>query len=287
MPRAIGSTLLAHIQGDLTTLATCVKLTRRDGLVLGFTSADQNLTFGGFEYKSVDGLDGSALQSRAGTGVDNLEVAGILDDDRISEADLLAGRYDGAEVVFQRVNWADLSMGAITLFTGRFGEITLREGQFQVELRSLTQLLKQTVGDVTSPTCRIRRLGDAQCKLAMSGYRFVRTVSAVVSATTLRFAGDSQASGFYDYGLVTFTTGLNVGIAREVKTHTSVSSLANLDLRAAFPFTVSTGDQATLEAGCDRRFATCRDKFSNGINFHGEPFLPGNDLVFQIARPPQ
>ncbi len=286
MPRTLSSDLLAHMQGELTTLATCVKLTRRDSTAIGFTSADQDLVFDGLTYMAIDGLDGSAIQSNTGTGVDNLEVAGVLTDERITEADILAGLYDGAEVVFYRLNWADLTMGAITLFRGTFGEITLRDGQFQVELRSLTQRLKQTIGDLTSPTCRCRRLGDAQCKVDLTPLQFTRTVSSVISAGTIQFSGDTQAAGYYDSGLVTFTSGANLGVTREVKTHTVIGSNANLDIRTPFPFHVSIADVATLEAGCDRRFATCRDKFSNGINFHGEPLLPGNDAVLKVARPP-
>lgn len=35
----------------------------------------------------------------------------------------------------------------------------------------------------------------------------------------------------------------------------------------------------TAQAGCDKRFATCRDKFGNGVNFRGFPHLPGNDFI--------
>lgn len=286
MPRTISTALQSHLQGDLTTLATCVKLTRRDATTFGFTSADQDLTIGGLTYRAVNGLGSTAIQSNTGTGVDNLEVAGILDDDRITEADILAGRYDGAEVVFSRVNWADLTMGAVTLFRGVFGEITLRDGQFQVELRSLTQRLKQSIGDLTSPTCRCRKLGDAQCKVDLTGFQFTRTVTTVVSPGTLQFAADTQPSGYYDSGLLTLTTGPNTDLTREIKTHAIVAGVAQLDLRTNFPFPISVGDTATLEAGCDRRFATCRDKFANNLNFHGEPLLPGNDAILKVARPP-
>ena len=286
MPRSISTALQAHLQGDLTTLATCVKLIRRDGTIFGFTSADQDLSIDGLTYKAVNGLGSSAIQSNTGTGVDNLEVAGILDDDRITEADILAGRYDGAEVIITRVNWADLSMGSVAIFRGVFGEITLRDGQFQVELRSLTQRLKQTIGDLTSPTCRCRKLGDAQCKVDRTGFQFSRTVTEVVSPGTLQFAADTQPTGYYDSGLITLTTGPNAGVTREIKTHTIVSSTTQLDLRTNFPFPITSGETATLEAGCDRRFATCRDKFANNLNFHGEPLLPGNDAILKVARPP-
>jgi len=31
--------------------------------------------------------------------------------------------------------------------------------------------------------------------------------------------------------------------------------------------------------GCDKRFATCRDRFSNTLNFRGFPTIPGDDFI--------
>ena len=48
---------------------------------------------------------------------------------------------------------------------------------------------------------------------------------------------------------------------------------------------VVAGDAVTVLAGCDRRFATCRDKFANSINFRGFPHIPGNDFVLSYPKP--
>ena len=39
------------------------------------------------------------------------------------------------------------------------------------------------------------------------------------------------------------------------------------------------GDLVELSEGCDRRFETCVARFGNGVNFRGEPHLPGMDLL--------
>ena len=39
------------------------------------------------------------------------------------------------------------------------------------------------------------------------------------------------------------------------------------------------GTRGQLREGCDRTMATCATRFDNAVNFRGEPFLPGNDLV--------
>jgi hypothetical protein len=42
---------------------------------------------------------------------------------------------------------------------------------------------------------------------------------------------------------------------------------------------LAPGTLARLTEGCDHTIATCAGRFANAINFQGEPFLPGNDLL--------
>lgn len=35
-----------------------------------------------------------------------------------------------------------------------------------------------------------------------------------------------------------------------------------------------------MVVGCDKRFETCKAKFSNTVNFRGFPHLPGNDAAY-------
>jgi len=44
--------------------------------------------------------------------------------------------------------------------------------------------------------------------------------------------------------------------------------------------TLTAGDTYTASAGCRKRFDTdCKTKFSNVVNFRGEPHVPGNDQM--------
>jgi uncharacterized phage protein (TIGR02218 family) len=49
------------------------------------------------------------------------------------------------------------------------------------------------------------------------------------------------------------------------------------------PEPIASGDTFTVTAGCDKIFATCRDRFANTVNFRGFPHIPGNDFV--VATP--
>jgi phage conserved hypothetical protein BR0599 len=284
MSRTLSAELQDHIGGIVLTMATLVKVTRQDGEILGFTGHDQNLIFDGVTYESTSAVNASSIRSSQTSGIDNLEIVGMLQSARITDADLLAGLYDSADVEVSVVNWADLSMGRLILLTGSIGEITFRDGQYTAELRGLMQRLNQQVGATTSPMCRVKQLGDAECKVSLAGFQFSRTVFSVTSATVITFAADASASDTYTYGRVIFTSGLNAGLEREVKRHILVTGRAQITLQEAFPFVVAVSDVATLEVGCDRRLTTCISRFSNSANFRGEPYLPGTNQILRRGR---
>ena len=47
------------------------------------------------------------------------------------------------------------------------------------------------------------------------------------------------------------------------------------------------GTRVSLREGCDRTLDTCATRFANAVNFQGEPFLPGNDLITRYPVPSQ
>ena len=48
-----------------------------------------------------------------------------------------------------------------------------------------------------------------------------------------------------------------------------------------FQSVIAAGDDFTATAGCDKRFATCHNRFNNAVNFRGFPHIPGNDFVIR------
>ena len=265
-------------------LAVCVRIERQDGEVFCLTTHDTPIAVGGETYEPMSGVDATAVRQEAGAGVDNLDVGGLVSSDRITEADLLAGRFDGAQVRLFVVDWRQPNLAPLRLLSGYLGNIRLQAGRYVAEVRSLAQRLGQQVGVLVSPTCRARALGDAECGVNLAAYRATRVVVAVTSRSDITFGGDWNPSGWYSYGRVQMTSGSNAGIAREVRAHTQSSGQARLQLQEALPFDVAVGDTAVLEAGCDRRLETCRDKFGNAARFRGEPHVPGTETLLQRGR---
>lgn len=289
MPRNISTALLDYLTSG-SAIAMLVRVDRTDGVSLGFTSWDDYVIYNSLTYYPTVSLSTSAVKSNSDMTTDQLDVIGAIDSTLITEEDLDAGRYDLAVVTVMRCNPLDMAAGVVTDLYGYMGELTFGEGNVTAAVNSIGVKCNQEFGDVISPTCRVQQLGDFQCKVNLANYQHASTVAVVTSQSVLQFT-DAQAAGYYDYGMVRFNSsanggGLNHNINMEVKSHTIVNGNASLILQEPMPFTVAVGDAVILEAGCDRRSITCRNKFNNLVNIHSEPYVPGNDTLLLTGRPP-
>ena len=79
--------------------------------MLGFTDHDRSLTFGGTEFEPESGFAASELRAGVDLAVDAQDAEGVLSSDRITETDILDGRWDDAEVEVWRVNWRTSASG--------------------------------------------------------------------------------------------------------------------------------------------------------------------------------
>lgn len=273
--------LQAHLDSGATTLARAWAVSRADGTVLGFTDHDRALRFGGIVFGPDSGLTAKALAQGTGLSVDNSEAYGALSSDAITEADLLAGRYDGAEVRIWIVNWAAPEDRAL-IFRGSFGEVTRGAGAFSVELRGLSEPLGAETGRIYHPRCAAV-LGDARCGLDTSGvgYRLEIAAETVGDARLFRFAA---VAGFddrwFEKGRFEVLSGAAAGLVGVVKTdRIEGAGGRRIELWSRLGADVAPGDLLRITAGCDRRAETCRLKFANFLNFRGFPHIPGEDWL--------
>lgn len=282
--RDIPPAFQARLDTGVTTLAHCWKLTRRDGVVQGFTDHDDDLVVDEVTYRAGTGFTSSEAASRFDLSVDGAEIAGALSDDALNEGDLAAGRYDAASVETWLVDWSDVSL-RVLMARSTLGEVK-REGQaFSAELRGLADRLSQQSGRLFTVRCSAD-LGDARCRFdfVAAGLQGGGSVASIESASTIIAAGlDTFVEGVFSGGKLTWISGANDGLSVEIKEHRTASGHARLSLWQAMPEVIASGDSFTITAGCDKRFMTCRDRFSNAVNFRGFPHIPGNDFV--IASP--
>lgn len=88
-------------------------------------------------------------------------------------------------------------------------------------------------------------------------------------------------AAYFELGTLTFETGANAGISREILFWDPAASALSFFL--AFPYPIAVGDGFRLAPGCDRQAETCRVTFGNFLNFRGEPDVPGQDALMRVG----
>jgi len=281
MSRTISANLEIHVAEEATTLATLWKVTRVDSVVFGFTDHDQDIVYLGLTYSASTSYRRSAMRANLGLEVDDMEIQGAFDSAAITEADLLAGLWDYATVEQFTINWSDTSQGVIIGPKGRLGEVSVNRNSFNVELRSLSQALQQPVGRLYMPACDAD-LGDARCAFNLPSLQVSGTITGISNRRIFFDTSRAEATGYFDQGKITWTSGNNSGFSAEVKYFLVTGG--QIDLQMSLPYDVQVGDGYTMTPGCNKTFATCISKFSNGVNFQGFPHIPGLDRMLSGGR---
>ncbi|MEL8056089.1 MAG: DUF2163 domain-containing protein [Pseudomonadota bacterium] len=156
----ISNELSARFSGDLLTLCLCWRLTRQDGFVLGLTDHDRELLVEGVTYAPGAAVDAGKFTQDAGLKPGRAAAGGVLSNDAITEADLLAGLWDGCRVDVFRVDWSLPELGSVWVWSGYLSELSRgTQGGFEAELVSLKADLERSVGRVMQ-----RRCSDSRCE---------------------------------------------------------------------------------------------------------------------------
>ena len=284
--RNIPAGLTAHLAAGATTLCNCWRISRRDGMVLGFTDHDENLTFDGTLFRAGTGFEGTEIESRFGLAATGSELHGALSDESISENDLVCGKYDAARVELFLVDWSNVE-NRILQRSGDIGEVRREGAAFAVEIRGLAHQLDQERGRIFAGSCDAD-LGDMRCKIDLDdpAFRSEGEVTSVQGASLFEASGlDEFDDEWFTRGKLVWSSGANEGFAVEIKAHRNEEDATTLSLWQTPPNAMAAGDTFLVTAGCDKRFETCREKFANILNYRGFPHLPGNDFVVSYAVP--
>lgn len=267
--------------GQSETVARAWAIKRRDGLTLGFTDHDQDLRFQGIRFRPDTGLSAGAVVQTAGLSVDNTEAIGALSDDAITETDLLAGRWDSAEVRLWDVDWSRPSAHRL-IFRGHLGEVSRSGAAFRAELRGLTAALNTVQGRVYHPRCSAD-LGDGDCRMDLGrpGYHADAVILTEDGGVRFRLTGvDGREQHWFERGRLTVLTGAATGLHAIVKSDLAhAKGGREIALWTSLGIRPAVGDQVRLVVGCDKSAAACRSKFGNFLNFRGFPHLPTEDWL--------
>jgi len=276
--------MLSLVRSGCVRPCTLWTITRKDGVVLRFTDHDAPLVVGGQTFAPA-AADVSALQKQGDLSGQNREFKGGLTSDLITHDDLAAGRYRGATVVEQIVDW-------MYPWAGEFGRAeydvteTTHTGElWSAQIDGLSVRLSRNFGRVYTRDCDAL-LGDARCQKDLTAFTYTAKAIGSIVTDRLEFGTNlstALADGWFASGKLTWLTGANAGLVCDVQD--SVGATGRIKLELAAPFAVEVGDTFTIIAGCNGNFTTCGSKFSNTINFQGQPHQPGVNEVLKVPDP--
>ena len=282
--REIAAEFQAKLDSGTMTLCRCWKIVRKDSMVLGFTDHDEDVAFASVIFQANSGLDSGTIQTSTGLAVDNSSVRGTLNAEGLTDSDIMAGRFDGAEIWQWLVDWTEVAH-RIVLFRGFLGEIRRGPTGFEAEVRGMADALNKPLGRVYLRDCDAA-LGDSRCTIDLSLPQYSTEVSVVgADRSTLEFPElPEYSAGWFARGTLRWLSGANAGLQSAIKVDRSAEGRRIVSLWREAAFSVAVGDRALLLAGCDKRQETCKAKFANFTNFRGFPHMPGEDWVISYPK---
>jgi uncharacterized phage protein (TIGR02218 family) len=255
----------------------------QSGTVLRWTDADIDITtLDARTFSRGPVITRDRVRWIRGIEVDNmsfvLQAPTQLIDGQALPVFATLGGFDYAQVMLEKVylNDTNVVQGSLVWFIGAVADVDPSDMGASITVKSqTTQLSQQLPRSLYQAGC-LNNLYDSNCGVNRAAVTSAGTISSVSSSTAMTSAAvGAQATGYYDLGILKFTSGANAGIARTVQSHISTA----LSFSRPFPFTVVAGDAFTITPGCNKAFSTCGTKYANQLKFRGHPFVPVPETV--------
>lgn len=268
---------------DEFLMADLFRITLSNGQILRHTNADMPVVWDGQTYEAHKLIiKRGATRVAVGLDVDSntLEIAAEpdyrLEGLQWSEA-ALGGALDGARVVIERMFFSDWTtpVGAVVIFSGRVSDVSGSRSAVKVDVKSDIELLNvSSPRNIYQAGC-MRTLYDGGCKVNREKFTVNGRVTANSATGTELACNLTQADGWFNQGVIKFTSGRNAGLSRTVKEHKG----GRLSFALRLPFPPQSGDVFKIYPGCDKRQETCGKKFDNIVHFRGFPYIPAADTI--------
>ena len=266
--------------GSAFSKADVYTWTFQDGTVLRTTDADVALGYGGRTFPAcLPAMERTKTTLTVGVDVDNVDITvkpaqSQTVNGMTWQMAARMGYLDGATVLVETAyiqTWPTV-VGTMHVFQGQVSDTYPERTMVKITVKSALELLAQNFPRNVYQSVCLHTVYDAGCGVAKASFTATGTVAAspAPTATSIK-TGNTQAAGYFDQGVVTFTSGGNAGLKRTVKAYDGAGGFT---FALPLPVAPSAGDTISVFAGCDKTLATCRSKFSNDGKFRGFPWVP-------------
>lgn len=261
-------------------------VTLTNGLTFRWASGDRPVTMGPNMFDLGPGITRSNCKWMTGISVDSMtmsltDIVGTTINGTPLQAFIAARGFDDAVIKLERAFWdmpaPETIVGAFIWFLGVVDDVDGNRHEASIRIVSMTKTLNQLVPrDLYQSSCRNVVYDPSTCKLVRSAWQVTGAAEGPTNSYRTSFSHSlPQASGYFALGSITMTSGLNSGISRTVRAH----STTTLTVLQPWPFHVADGDTFQIVPGCDNTVATCTNKFNNRPRFRAEPFIPIAETV--------
>ena len=252
-------------------------ITRTDGTVLRFAESDTDITVSGDTFQVVPGLQVSAVKHTVNGEMPSCQIVAVHENGgTINSADLDTGLFDGADVQLYVVDRLNLTRKGL-LFSGSIATISYDvENQVVFDVKGPAVSAKILMTQKFSPMCRTD-LFSILCGLNPASFDVASTVDTVVNAFNFTVTGSlAQADGYFNQGVVVTADGTSFEIASWSQSTQTITTYLPCNR------ILTAGLGLTMYPGCDKTMGVngC-PKFSNQLNFQGEPHFLGTAAAAQ------
>ncbi len=258
--------------------AHVVVITRTDGTGIRISESDEAITIDGDTYAVVPGFRVSAVKHTANGEMPSCQITAVHGVGATFDSDDLdVGLFDGATVQIYIVDRLGLARKGL-LFTGSLSTITYEPCSYQLtfEVRGPSARAKKVMTQRRSPMCRTD-LFSTLCGLNPASYDVATTVATIVDAFTFTVSGSlAQDDGYFNQGVCLTAGGTAFEMGKWIQSTQTITAYLPCSRL------LSVGLGLTLYPGCDKTLGVngC-PKFSNQLNFQGEPHFTGTAAAAQ------
>lgn len=229
-----------------------------------YTSADSQQDFQGITYLPISIRRGNIEQSQD-IRRNSLDVTMPITADFVQQY-ISSPPTDRVNLTMRRFHFEDTEV--ISLWIGRVINVEFEENNVVVRCEPIhTSIRRPTLRRLYQASCT-HLLYGSECKVDRAAFRTVATLTAVSGLTLTSTGFGAQPDGYFTGGYVELLTA-GVLNKRFILSHTGNDIQINLPLSGA-----AVGASVNAYPGCAHNVGICNSRFSNILNYGGQPFIP-------------
>jgi|GEM_PF-4103292 len=220
---------------------------------LFLTSASEAITNGQHNYQPYSGLFVESIHKE--NGLIDCIISGFFEENGVANSSILESSRIRITYL-ENPNLACKTFSSLEFFT-----INHNNYSFKVTYTSIIHNLKRPIIDEMNPSCRAN-LGDKDCRIDLQQF-IEQTKLLSIDKNKIIIYKSMRPPGYFNDGFVRFENNLTSKILIFSQTEFFIETEVE----------VKIGTKLILYPSCNKSFKQCVDRFTNGINFRGEPFI--------------